>query len=98
MTKIPHPFSLIAFICLSFIASGKQKKINFSIKVPLGSDPGSHYAGLVVEPIQSALGQTNITARVALLVLLQVAGTVAETLKITRWKAVKKLIFVLLRF
>jgi len=51
--------------------------------VPPGTSPGSHYLGLAAEGVAPApSGGTTLTGRLVMIVELQVAGTVTESLSI----------------
>ena len=68
------------------IAPGDKKMIEFSIDVPVGADPGGHYAALFAKQItktpegKSVLGVQN---RVGALVLVTVPGNVTKGAEIT---------------
>lgn len=74
------------------IAPGNKKMIQFSIDIPVGADPGGHYAALFAKQItktpegKSVLGVQN---RVGALVLVTVPGKVTNTAEITNFTYTK---------
>ncbi len=64
------------------ISSGQKKKIIFNVAVPQGAAPGSHYLGLAVEATPDLAGQTVIAGRLTVLLVLQVAGIVKESVSL----------------
>lgn len=74
------------------IAPGDKKMIQFAIDIPVGADPGGHYAALFAKQItktpegKSVLGVQN---RVGALILVTVPGTVTNTAEITNFTYTK---------
>lgn len=74
------------------IAPGDRKMIQFSIDIPVGADPGGHYAALFAKQVtktpegKSVLGVQN---RVGALILVTVPGNVTKTAQITNFTYTK---------
>ncbi|TAN34267.1 hypothetical protein EPN28_00245 [Patescibacteria group bacterium] len=68
------------------VGAGQERKVIFEINAPRDAAPGSNYLSLQVEPSSSAgAGGVQLQARVASLLILQVAGSVREELEILQW-------------
>ena len=63
------------------LKAGETKSINFIVKIPAQTAPGSYYVGLSAEPTTSS----NLNARLVSLLTLQVSGIVQESLLIEKW-------------
>ncbi len=74
-----------------FIKSGETASIKIVVKVPSNINAGSHYLGLIVEPVFSS-SDTALNGQVAGLITLQVSGSVSESIKITKWETEENLI------
>jgi hypothetical protein len=67
------------------VEAGETKSINFFIKIPKDSLPGSYYLGLSAEPtVKRQAG--SVSGRLVSLLTLQVSGEVRELLRINQWK------------
>lgn len=65
------------------IKSGQTKTVNFILKVPDKTTPGSYYVGLFAESVG------EVGARIVSLLTIQVAGVVNEGLLIEKWLPLK---------
>lgn len=64
----------------------KDKEINFTIKIPVGAEPGGHYAAVFAREVKkSPTGQAEvgIASRVGALVLVSVPGETSKSAEIT---------------
>jgi hypothetical protein len=72
------------------IGAGETKGVNFFIKIPKDSLPGSYYLGLSAEPaVKKQSGA--VSGRLVSLLTLQVSGEVRESLRINQWKKISGL-------
>lgn len=74
------------------IAPGDKKMISFSIDIPVGADPGGHYAALFAKQVaKTPEGKTilGVQNRVGSLVLVTVPGKVTNTAEITSFTYTK---------
>ncbi len=72
------------------IGAGEVKSVNFFIKIPKDSLPGSYYLGLSAEPaVKKQSGA--VSGRLVSLLTLQVSGEVRESLRINQWKKISGL-------
>lgn len=72
------------------IGAGEVKSVNFFIKIPKDSLPGSYYLGLSAEPaVKKQSGA--VSGRLVSLLTLQVSGEVRELLRINQWKKISGL-------
>ena len=68
------------------IAPGDNRMISFSIDIPVGADPGGHYAALFAKQItKTPEGKTvlGVSNRVGALVLVTVPGSVTKSAQVT---------------
>lgn len=72
------------------IKAGETKSVNFIIKVPTGSLPGSHYLGLAAEPEAVNNSQNSLSTKLVSLLTLQVSGLVTESVSIDTWEKVSE--------
>lgn len=72
------------------IAPSKEVEASFVINIPKGVFPGSHYVGLSAEPILFG-EEKNFTGKLISLLLLEVSGTVDESLNIIKWSGEKQI-------
>lgn len=63
------------------VSAQKKERMNFTITVPAGTLPGSHYLGLFAKE-KSKGGQVGLGSRIGTLLFLHVAGKVEEKLQI----------------
>ena len=75
------------------INPGKEVEASFKITIPKGIYPGSHYVGLSAEPILDTGENKNFSGKLISLLLLEVSGTVNETLSVTNWTGEKDIYF-----
>ena len=71
------------------IGPGKEIEASFKINIPKGTYPGSHYVGLSAEPMLLGDENKNFIGKLISLLLIEVSGTVNETLSITKWSGEK---------
>lgn len=74
------------------IQSKKSAEVTFSISVPIGAEPGGHYAAVFAKQIKKTPeGKTEIgvTSRVGTLILVSVPGATTKTAEITEFKSPK---------
>lgn len=67
------------------IPANKDQTINFTVAIPVGAEPGGHYAAIFAREIKkTATGQTvmGVASRVGALVLVSVPGDVTKTVQI----------------
>lgn len=59
---------------------GEEKKLIFTIDVPVGAKPGGYFAAVFwgTSPVESATNNISVGARIGMLVLLRVSGDVKE--------------------
>ncbi len=67
------------------IGPGKEIEASFKINIPKGTYPGSHYVGLSAEPMLSGDENKNFVGKLISLLLIEVSGTVNETLSVIKW-------------
>lgn len=70
------------------INPGLEKEINFSISIPVGAEPGGHYAAVFAKQIKkNAEGKTElgVSSRVGTLILVSVPGDVSQSAQITEF-------------
>ncbi len=68
------------------VRAGETKSVNFIIKVPTDSLPGSQYLGLAVEPEVATNSQNSLRAKLISLLTLQVSGLATEAVSIHTWE------------
>lgn len=73
------------------LVSGEKKKITVTVRPALNAEPGTHYAALMIKKNKAQLGTVGVTGQTAVLVEVNVAGVVHESLSINTWSAEKKL-------
>lgn len=71
------------------IGPGKEVESSFKINIPKGTYPGSHYVGLSAEPLLSGDENKNFVGKLISLLLIEVSGTVNETLSVIKWSGEK---------
>lgn len=71
---------------------GEMRQVNFRVRIPPGTAPGSHYLALVAKQ-NPAQGQVVIGERIASLLFLHVAGKVEESLALRDFSSGKKIYF-----
>lgn len=68
------------------ILPGEEKKIIYTINIPIDAQPGTYLIGLAVEPVFDMGGDNaSLVAQVASILNLQVSGVVKEDLEIKSW-------------
>jgi len=72
------------------IKPGKEVEVSFKIFVPKGTYPGSHYVGLSAEPVLEGSENKNFSGKLISLLLLEVSGTVNESLSVINWSGEKE--------
>lgn len=68
----------------------EDKKLDFSITVPKDADPGGHFAAIFWsqnQPSATGAGQVAVSAKIGILVLLNVTGAVNEAAGLLEFKA-----------
>jgi hypothetical protein len=68
------------------VPPSSDKIVHFSINIPVGADPGGHYAAIFAREIKkspSGQAEIGIASRVGTLVLVSVPGKVTKTAQIT---------------
>jgi hypothetical protein len=73
------------------INPGKEVEASFKISIPKGVYPGSHYVGLSAEPVLEGVENKNFSGKLISLLLLEVSGTINETLSVLGWSGEKEL-------
>lgn len=71
---------------------GEEKEINFIIDVPIGAEPGGHYAAVFAKTVKkNAEGKTElgISSRVGSLILVSIPGETVKTAQITDFSSPK---------
>jgi hypothetical protein len=64
------------------LSAGEAKDVKFIIKTPNDAKAGSYYLGLTVEQASDSLGAIGVSGQIISVLLLQVSGTVNESLEI----------------
>lgn len=73
------------------LAPKEKKKIIVSARPPVFAEPGTHYAAVIIKKKSSQSGTVGIAGQTAVILEINIAGTVREGLSINDW-SVKKTI------
>ncbi len=71
------------------IKANKSKDFIFEILIPKNTPPGAHYLGLAIEEE----GGESVSPRLATILVLQVAGTATESVRLENFFSIKKYFF-----